>query len=113
MKSISTTSNYIQQQQLPSSCSFIHRNLKSKPQTTQSNPQTSQPLIAQLWFNVLHTTAVDKDPPHKTKSRRRKNQRTDELLLLKQIFLIYFECFLCWALRAVNFNFMSREMKFG
>jgi hypothetical protein len=44
-----------------------------------------------------------------TKTSSFKNKRTDELFLLKQIFLIYFECFLCWALRAVNFNFMSRD----
>lgn len=48
----------------------------------------------------------------KTGSRRcgqRNERRTDELLLLKQIFLIYFECFLCWALSSINFNFMSGD----
>jgi hypothetical protein len=54
--------------------------------------------------------------PRDVDGATRKRRKTDELLLLKQIFLIYFECSLAGssppcagALSFINFNFMSGD----
>lgn len=62
------------------------------------------------YFSSHHNTHGDCGSGAKTGSRNEKTEdkKTDELLLLKQI-LIYFECFLCWALSSINFNFMSGD----